>query len=398
MPDRTTVVPPGSRLTRRRLIARTSALALAVRQSAAVASAQDAVPSTTPPVKDGRRGPSSQQMRRLLAGGGAPPRFETTTAPRIGSGVEAIVRPLTVALCDLDVAYLANLLPTPRPFALGHEFTAEVVEIGSAVKSLKPGDRVTVPFQISCGGCSPCRAARSLDCSRVEPLSTFGLEPFGGGSKWGGALSDLVKIPFADAMAIKLPAKADLVAMASLSDNVVDGYRCVAPHVHPADEVLVIGSASIGLYAVAVARALGISCTYVDNAAMRLKVAERLGARVIESVADGRSFGEFAVTAACNSTPGGLQSAIRSTTGGGICQSAGIHFRPVELPLVDMYRRGIRLSMGRASARDHLPAVLDLIAQGRLNPGEIGPTVIELRDAPRALQSPLSHKTIIKMV
>jgi threonine dehydrogenase-like Zn-dependent dehydrogenase len=191
---------------------------------------------------------------------------------------------------------------------------------------------------------------------------------------------------------------ADLVAMASLSDNVVDAYRCIAPHVRPGDEVLVIGSASIGLYAVAVAGALGAPYTYVDSVDARLRVAERLGAKVISSVPDGKSFGEFAVTASCNSTPGGLQSAIRSTAGGGICQAAGIHFRPVDLPLVEMYRRGIRLETGRASARDQLPAVLDLIQQKRLRPGEIGATVIDVADAPKALRGPLSHKTIIKMV
>jgi threonine dehydrogenase-like Zn-dependent dehydrogenase len=236
-----------------------------------------------------------------------------------------------------------------------------------------------------------------LDCTRVEPLSAFGLEPFGGGSGWGGALAGLVKIPFADAMALKLRPGTDLVAMASLSDNVADGYRCIAPHARPGDDVLVIGSASVGLYAVAVASALGLRSTYVDSVDTRLQAAERLGAKVVSNVPDGRSFGEFAVTACCNSTSGGLQSAIRSTTGGGICQVAGIHFRPAELPLLEMYRRGIRLVTGRASARDDLPAILDLIQQKRLRLAELGATVIAIADAPQALRGVLSHKTIITM-
>ena len=139
MNGRPTISPSFPRLTRRKLIARTCALTLAVRQLDAVASAQDAVPRTTPPGINSRRSSSTRQMRRLVAGGGAPPHFETTTVPRIDSGVQAIVRPLTVALCDLDVPYIANVLPTPRPFAVGHEFTAEVVEIGGAVKTLKQG-------------------------------------------------------------------------------------------------------------------------------------------------------------------------------------------------------------------------------------------------------------------
>ena len=344
--------------------------------------------------KRGRAVPSS--IRALFAGGGAP-HFRSVAAPRLESGVDVIVRPLTVALCDLDVPYIANLLPMERPYAVGHEFTAEVVEIGDAVSTLKPGDRVTVPFQISCGRCSRCRSARSLDCSSVDPLSTYGLEPFGGGAEWGGAIADRVRIPFADAMAIKLPSMIDLVAVAALSDNIADGYRCVAPHVRPGDELLVVGSASVGLYAVACAKALATPCTYVDDDPARLRIAEKLGARVIDTLPDGRSFGEFAVTACCNSTSGGLQSAIRSTSGGGICQAAGIHFRPPELPFVDMYKRGLHLVTGRANVRDDLPAILELIRQGRLDLGPIAPDVITVDQAPEALKGRLSHKSVIKM-
>lgn len=335
-------------------------------------------------------------MRALFAGAGGPPHFRDIAPPQIDSGVEAIVRPLTVALCDLDIPYIANRLPMAKPYAVGHEFTAEIVEIGDAVRSLKPGDRVTLPFQVSCGGCSRCRSARSLDCTSVEPLSTFGLEPFGGGA-WGGAIADLIKVPYADAMAVPLAPDADLIAMASLSDNVADGYRCVAPHVRPGDEILVIGSASVGLYACAVAAALAVPCTYVDDSDSRLAIAERLGAKVISGTADGRSFGEFPVTAACISTPGGLQSAISSTEGGGVCQAAGIHFRPLDLPMFEMYRRGIRLVTGRATAREDIPAILKLVDQGRLRLADVGASIIDVDDAVDAFQGPLSYKTVVRM-
>lgn len=285
-----------------------------------------------------------------------------------------------------------------RPYAVGHEFTAEVVEVGDAVRTLKPGDRVTVPFQISCGTCSHCHSARSLDCTSVEPLSTYGLEPFGGGAIWGGAIADLVKVPFADAMAMKLPEGIDLVAAAALSDNIADGYRCIAPHALPGDEALVIGSASVGLYAVAFASALAVPCTYIDTNAARLKIAEQLGAKTVATTPDGRSFGEFALTVSANSTPGGLQSAIRSTTGGGICQAAGIHFRGAELPLLEMYKRGVRFTTGRANVRDDLPAIFDLIRQGRFRPKDIGASVFKIDDAPEALKGGLSYKSVIQML
>ena len=336
-------------------------------------------------------------MRALFAGGGGPPYFREVPEPRITSGIEAIVRPLAVALCDLDVPYITNRIPMANPYAVGHEFTAEVVEVGESVTSLLPGDRIVVPFQISCGGCTRCRSARSLDCSSVAPLSTFGLAPFGGGEKWGGAAADLVKIPFADAMAVRLPADADPTALASVSDNVADGYRCVAPHIRPGDEILIIGSASVGLYACAVADALAVPCTYVDTSRERLAVAERLGARTIEAQADGRSFGEFYVTAACISTADGLKSAILSTAAGGICQSAGIHFQATDLPLLEMYRRGIHFTTGRASARDDIPAILALVARDKLRPAVVTARTVSIDSAPKALGEPLSHKTVLVM-
>jgi alcohol dehydrogenase len=161
--------------------------------------------------------------------------------------------------------------------------------------------------------------------------------------------------------------------------------------------LLVIGSASVGLYAVAFARALAVRCTYVDADPKRSAIAERLGATVITTTPDGRRFGEFAVTASCNSTAGGLQSAIRSTAAGGTCQAAGIHFRVPELPLLEMYRRGITLVTGRAGVRDDLPEILELIRQGRFNPADIEVATILVDDAPEALQAPLGHKTVVRM-
>jgi threonine dehydrogenase-like Zn-dependent dehydrogenase len=335
-------------------------------------------------------------MRALFAGGGGKPHFRDIPEPRIEKGREAIVRPLAVALCDLDTPLIANQLPMAAPYAVGHEFTAEVVSVGEDVTSLRPGDRVTVPFQISCGGCVRCRSARTLDCTTVAPLATYGLAAFGGGD-WGGAIADLVRVPFADAMAIKLPDGADPIALASVSDNVADGYRCVAPHVRAGEPLLVLGSASVGLYAVAVAQALGVACTYVDTVPERLSVAARLGATIIDAPANGRKFGDFPVTAACISTADGLRSALKSTEPGGICQSAGIHFQPVELPMFDMYRRGVRLFTGRANARDDIPGILALVADGRLRPGDVTAQVVAVDNAVDALSAPLPHKTVVRM-
>jgi threonine dehydrogenase-like Zn-dependent dehydrogenase len=334
---------------------------------------------------------------RALFGGDGPVHFREIPQPTITSSLAALVRLIAVAICDLDVAYLYQFLPTDGPYAVGHEFTAEVIDIGDGVSRVAVGDVVTVPFQISCGGCNSCRTARSLHCSSVPALSTYGLAPFGGGD-WGGACTEVVNVPYADAMCLALPAGSDPVALASVSDNVADGYRCVAPHVRPGDEVLVLGSASVGLYAAATAQALGVRCTYVDTDPARLAVAEQLGATVIEAAADGQSFGSFAVTAECVSSAGALNSAVQSTEPGGICQSAGIHFFGVpDLDFVSLYKRGITLHTSRANARDDIPQILALVADGRLDPSVVTSNVIDIDDAPDALPDALSHKTVIRM-
>jgi threonine dehydrogenase-like Zn-dependent dehydrogenase len=336
-------------------------------------------------------------MRALFAGGGGSPHFRDIPEPTIDSPMEAIVEPIAVAICDLDIAYIANFLPMDSPYAVGHEFTARVLEVGDAVTSLVPGQIVTVPFQISCGTCNRCQQSRSDDCTSVPHLSTYGLEPFGGGAQWGAAAAARVRVPFADAMCVALPDAVDPVAAASISDNVVDGYGALASHVQPGDEAIVFGSASIGLYAVGAAEALAIPCTYVDDDPARLAVAETLGAHVIDASPDGRSFGEYPVAVACISSPEGLMSAVRSTEPGGRCHSNGIHFLGAELPWVDLYKRGITFTTGRPRARDEIPAVVALVARGAFRIGEVCASVISFEDAPEALAGPLPHKTVLLM-
>jgi len=77
--------------------------------------------------------------------------WRDAAVPRLAGDGEAIVCPVAVATCDLDAMIVSGASPFPAPFALGHEGVAEVLEVGDGVRSVEPGDRVLVPFQISCG-------------------------------------------------------------------------------------------------------------------------------------------------------------------------------------------------------------------------------------------------------
>src|SRR5271167_1604210 len=84
--------------------------------------------------------------------------------PTLESDRDALIRPLAVTRCDIDFPYASGLLPAPRAFALGHECIGEIVALGDAVKSLGLGQRVIVPFQISCGACGRCRRGHTGTC------------------------------------------------------------------------------------------------------------------------------------------------------------------------------------------------------------------------------------------
>ncbi len=142
-------------------------------------------------------------------------------APRLAADTDAIVRPLAVARCDLDLYIATGLVPFAGPFAFGHEAVAEVVEAGDAA-GVVPGQRVVVPFQLSCGRCANCRRGFTGTCEAYPWLSAYGLAR-GGAVERGGALSDLMYVPFADHMLVPLPAGLDPVHAASAADNIPDG-------------------------------------------------------------------------------------------------------------------------------------------------------------------------------
>jgi threonine dehydrogenase-like Zn-dependent dehydrogenase len=323
--------------------------------------------------------------------------WEDVPAPQLTGVDDALVRPVAVATCDLDAAVMSGRAPLPGPFAFGHEFVADVLAVGEAVAAVRPGDRVIVPFQVSCGACEWCQRGLTASCATAGAGAAFGMAPIAR-QEWGGALSDCVRVPYADAMLVALPAGLDPASVASVSDNLPDGWRAVAPELErrPGAPVLVVGGAGdVALYAVAVAVALGSEqVDYVDTDRRRLAVAERLGAHAIERPADGSRLGRYPVTVDHSSDAAGLRSALRSTEPEGTCTATAIYFSEPALPLLEMYTRGVVFRTGRVNARTAIPHVLDLVANGRLQPELVTSATVAWDDAPDALAS-LDAKTVI---
>src|SRR2546423_543822 len=81
----------------------------------------------------------------------------------------ALVRPVAVATCDIDTGLIHGLVPFPGPFPLGHEGVGDVVEVGGEVTTVAVGQRVIIPFQVSCGRCTRCSRGLTASCERVAP-------------------------------------------------------------------------------------------------------------------------------------------------------------------------------------------------------------------------------------
>ena len=318
--------------------------------------------------------------------------------PALKGDGEALVRPLAVALCDLDANIVNGQFPVPTPVALGHEFVAEVVDVGDSVNGVRPGDRVVVPFQISCGECDHCRRGQTGDCETVPRLSMYGFGPFGG--DWGGALSDFVRVPYADAMLVPLPAGLDPATVASASDNIPDAWRTVAPPLErrPGAEVLVIGGGarSIGLYAVNMALTLGASrVVYVDDDSARLGIASELGAETVDGEPPHR-LGPFPITVNASIIQAGLDCAIRSTEPGGECTCVAFLPEPATpMPLFEMYTNGIEFRIGRVMARPLIPEILERTAAGELHPERVTSKTVAWADAAEAVAEP-ETKLVVK--
>jgi alcohol dehydrogenase len=219
----------------------------------------------------------------------------------------------------------------------------------------------------------------------------YGFGAFGG--DWGGALSDLVRVPYADAMLVLLPAGVDPAVLASASDNIPDAWRTVAPQLErrPGAEVLIVagGARSIALYAVNVALALGASrVVYLDTDESRLRVAGALGAETVGGEPPHR-IGPFPITVNASLTHEGLACAIRSTDPGGVCTSVAIMAESeTPMPLFEMYTNGIEFRTGRVMARAIIPDVLDRTATGELHPERVTSKVVAWDAAAEAVGDP----------
>lgn len=309
-------------------------------------------------------------MRQLTLVGKDALEWQDAPEPKLASPLGAIVRPVAVGVCDFDRALVTGRYPAlPLPIAIGHEIVADVIEVGEQVDTIAAGMRVVLPLHINCGTCPSCRVRRTNSCTSRPTFSNYGCGALAG--SWGGGMSDLLSVPFADGMALQVPAGLSAAACAAVGCNLVDLHRTIEPYLaeFPDPRVLIVGghAHNMALYGVAMAKALGVGrIDFLDDAPDRLAAAEALGARAVH-LSRSNSADRYDIVADCSGDSQRLAIALGGLGSDGVCTPVWPLIGEASIPIGAMFIRNGRLITGQPHARAHMDSVLALMAAGKLS-------------------------------
>ena len=235
-------------------------------------------------------------MRALTWHGTKDVRVETVDDPEIINPRDAIIKITSTAICGSDLHLYDGVIPAVKPGdVLGHEFMGEVVDIGSG-STLKKGQRVVVPFTISCGGCFHCKQQQYSACDNSNPAekqdlsatlyghsmsALFGYSHLTGG--YSGGQAEYARVPFSDVGPIVVPDHLDDEKVLFLSDILPTGWMAAEnADIQPDDTVAVWGCGPVGLFAIQSAIIMGASKVIaIDHYPHRLELARKLGAEIV---------------------------------------------------------------------------------------------------------------------
>ena len=231
-------------------------------------------------------------------------RCDTVPDPKIEDPRDAIIKMTSCAICGSDLHLFDGFMPGMESGdIMGHEFMGEVVEVGSANKKLKVGDRVVVPFTITCGECEQCRRGNFSVCERSNRNKALAEKMFGHATAglfgythltggYAGGQAEYVRVPFADSAPVKIPDGLTDEQVLFLGDIFPTGWQAaVQCDIQPTDTVAVWGAGPVGQFAIRSAVLLGAKQVIaIDRLPERLSMAKAGGAITInfdeESVLD----------------------------------------------------------------------------------------------------------------
>jgi threonine dehydrogenase-like Zn-dependent dehydrogenase len=355
---------------------------------------------------------------------------EQVPDPKILNSGDAIVRITSTAICGSDLHLYNGFVPSMQEGDIvGHEFMGEVMETGPGVKNLKVGDRVVVPFPISCGSCFFCQQKMFSLCENSNPNSwlaekmwghspagIFGYSHLLGG--FAGGQAEYARVPFADVGPIKIENGFTDEQVLFLSDIFPTGYMAAeACEIKPGDTIAIWGCGPVGQFAIKSAFLLGAERVFaIDRFPERLRMArEASGAETInyeeadvletlseatggrgpdacidavgmESHAAGLMFAYDRMKQAMMSEsdrPIALREAIMACRNGGIVSVAGVYGGLVDkMPMGSLMNRSLTIKTGQTHVHRYMQPLLQRIANGEIDPTFVVTHRMSLDEAP----------------
>ncbi len=369
-------------------------------------------------------------------------RTETVPDPKILNPRDAIVKVTTTAICGSDLHLYDGIIPTMVPGdILGHEFMGEIVDVGSEVKNLKPGDRVVVPFTISCGKCFYCEKKLTSLCDNSNPNAAmtakvygdapaglFGYSHMMGG--YDGGQAEYARVPYADFGPLKVPDGLRDEQVVFLTDIFPTGYMAAEnANIEEGDTVAVWGCGPVGQFAIRSAFMFGAARVIaIDREPSRLAMAQSAPGdvvtvdfeegNVVEALLDltgGRGPDaciDCVGTEAFGHGPGAildyvkqqlrlesdrpnvLRQAMQACRKGGTVSIPGVYGGILDaLNFGAAWNKGLKFAMGQTNMHKYLAPLMERIQNGEIDPSFVITHRGTLEDAPELYRTFRNHKS-----
>lgn len=374
-------------------------------------------------------------MKALRWYGRSDVRVETVPDPEILEPRDVIIKVTSTAICGSDLHLYDDVMPTmEKGDIIGHEPMGEVVEVGSAITNLQIGDRVVVPFTISCGQCFFCQKEMYSLCDNSNPnaeiaatamghspAGLFGYSHMMGG--YPGGQAEYLRVPFADVGPVKIPDELPDEKVLFLSDILPTGYMAAEnAEIEPGDTVAVWGCGPVGLLTIQCAWMFGAGRVIaIDRLPERLQMAEAYGqaetinfddesvGECLEEMTNGRGPDRCidAVGTEAHSTgaidavvdrakqmvrlgtdrPHVLREAIYNCRKGGTVSVPGVYLGFLDkIPFGAAMNKGLTLKMGQTHVQRYMRPLLERIQSGEIDPSFIITHQLPLEEGPKGYE------------
>ena len=358
---------------------------------------------------------------------------EEVPDPKILNSRDIIIRITSTAICGSDLHLYDGYIPTvEKGDILGHEFMGEVTETGPEVTNLKIGDRVVVPFPISCGNCWSCQhqfyslcensnpnAAAAEKLYGHSPAGIFGYSHLLGG--FAGGQAEYARVPFADVGPIQVPDGLTDEQVLFLSDIFPTGWMAAENcDIQPGDTVAIWGCGAVGQFAIRSAFLLGAERVIaIDRFEYRLRMAEQSGAETInyeendvldvlkemtggygpDSCIDavGMEAHDTGIVGAYDrlkqsarlesDRPNALRQVIMACRNGGTVSIAGVYGGFVDkFPMGSLMNRSLTVRTGQTHVQRYMRPLLERIQSGEIDPTFVITHTLPLKEAPKGYE------------